>query len=530
MLGVGFCAATLAVTAATKKGLGDALVVEYSQADVIVGPGGIALTDRVVSQIESLPSVGSSTLWGSGGAEVAWKPGQRHYVEVGKVAGSPDLRWQSLESGSFPTREGEVAVSSDLSADEGVKLGDTVRFFVEGNPIEVDVVGLTEPVKGAVNRSVFLADGVFNGWYDVGGTNELLLTTAGGDSPDALVGAIDGLGLNLEVRTADRARTDETSHLTGDVDIVGLMLQAFVAIALVVMGLVIANTFSITLAQRSRDLALMRCVGAERRQVFGTVVMEALALGVVAAVAGTGFGLGLAAGLVTVVNQTALPVPMSLSLPSIAQVAIPATIGIVVTVVAALGPARRATKVSPLTALRPAEPVAAATKAGAIRVALGLLTLGAGAFVMLAATRRTSLLLGVSGGAIAFLGVLMLTPLIVPAMLRMAGSLRRMLPRRLRGGVPVELSIANSLRNPRRTAATASALLIGVTLISMLAVGASSMSASASAAIDHNNPVDVTISGSGVLPASLADRVRDISSVSGVVEVSGTPAHAGRLI
>jgi putative ABC transport system permease protein len=529
ILGVGFCAATLVLTAATKKGLGDALVIQYSKADVIARPESRALTADDLRRVESLPSMGSATSWGSGGAEVSWEQGSAEtYVEIGEVAPAA-LRWQSLESGRFPTADTEVVLDAGLAADEGISVGDTLHVAVQRNPLIVDVVGLTTEVKGVdYAPQVFVADGVFDQWLDVGGSDELLVTTAEGTSAVELARDLRGLDLGLAVETAEQARIDATSGMTGDVDILGLMLQAFVAIALIVMGLVIANTFSIMLAQRSRDLALLRCVGAERRQVFAMVVLEALALGVIAAALGTAAGVGLAAVIVAIVNQSSLPVPMSVGFPSLVNIAVPATVGIVVTVVASLGPARRATRVSPLSALRPADPVTAVSRAGIVRMVFGLVVAGLGIAIMLAAISRTSLLIGVAGGAVSFLGVLALTPLIVPAILRVIGVLRRLLPRKLRGGVPVGLSIVNSLRNPRRTAATASALLIGVTLIATLAVGASSMSASASTAIDHNNPIDVTIGGDGPLPPGLTDKVRQVSSLDGVVEISGTTATSRR--
>ncbi|MBA2558828.1 MAG: ABC transporter permease, partial [Propionibacteriales bacterium] len=238
---------------------------------------------------------------------------------------------------------------------------------------------------------------------------------------------------------------------------------------------------------------------------------------------------GLAAGLVGILNQTSIPVPMTLAAPSLLAVAIPVAAGILITVIASLAPARRSTRVAPLAALRPDAPAPVRSKAGGRRIASGVCLLGLGAATMASAMASGSVLLGTAGGVVTFVGVLALAPIVIPAAIVALGACRRVLPPDWRGGVPAELSVANAVRNPRRTAATASALLIGVTLISVLVVGASSVSASSAKALDHNNPVDLTVISTDALPTELAARVRNGKDVTQVVALRGVTARAGRL-
>lgn len=522
ILGVAFCAATFAATAAAKRGLGDALAAQYSAADVVVRPNTGSVREATAAQVADLPEVSAVTVADNAWLPVQWAdtPGDS-YTSIGEIATAASLRWQRLAEGAFPKGADQVVLSEALAERHGVSVGDTVDVSIRSRPFSAEVVGLVESIKGGDAPEVFVADGVVDDWRRVGGTSELLVKAASGSSPDDVAAAVSAAGVAGQVLTTDEARTEATSSLTDDIDLLGLMFQAFAAIALFVAGLVIANTFTIVLAQRSRDLALMRCVGALRRQVLTTVLAEAVVLGLAASLAGVGVGLGLAAALVAVLNQTSVPVPMTLAVPGLAVLAIPFLLGAAITVLAAIGPARRATRVAPLAALRPDQPVTVRSAPGAVRVVAGLLFGAVGGAILVLAMQRSSLLLGVAGGGVSFFGVLVLGPVIVPAILRVVGWVQGMLPRRLNGGVPASLSIANSLRNPRRTAATTSALLIGVTLISVLTVGASSLSASATAAVDHNNPVDVVVSANDGISPEIVQRITDTDGVASAVTIEG---------
>lgn len=545
LLGVAFSTLTFTVINAATRGLGDALVQQYSAADVVVTTPSGRIPPALAAQVAALGQVGSSTVSHSDTYAAHW-PGTTatSYVGISEIPNAADLRWQPLAAGRFPARPDEVALSSSTASSEAVTIGDVFRLSGLGRGglgHRVTVVGLVDTEPGiTVSSAVFTPDGVLAAWSARTAGGELVATATAGVSPDQLRAAIDTLDGPGLAQTTDQLRRQATSSLTDDIDLLGLFFQAFAAIALLVAGLVIANTFTIVLAQRTRDLALMRCVGAERRQVLRTVVLEALALGVVAAFAGVATGLGLGALLVLALDRSSLPVAFRLTAPTPGSVVVPSVVGVVITLLAAVAPARRATMVAPLEALRPATLVAASTT-GRVRLCLGLLMLLVGALGLLLATVSGSLLVGVAGGCVSILGVLALGPVVIPGLIRGLGSVRRVLPRRLRGGVPAGMAVANAVRNPRRTAATASALLIGVTLISTLTVGASSVSASSSAAINHNNPIDVTVTEGGpgggaghatggLVTARLANEVRSGDGISGVVLLAGRTVKVGRTV
>lgn len=527
VLGVGFLAATLAITSAAKKGVGDALVAQYSKADVIVRAASTDVRPSDVGTVTRLTSVAAATVSDQAWYAATW-PGadETSQVEVGEIAGPESLRWQRLHSGRFPEGQNEIVLDADLASEHGLQPGDRVDLAAGTRPTRFDIVGLTEPVKGVrFGPVMYVQDRPSLGWGIDRAAPELLLGARDGASPDQLAADVRGLGLDVHVMTTDDAREQVTSSMTNDVDLIGLMLTAFAAVAMFVAALVIANTFAIVVAQRSRDLALLRCVGGSRRQVLGSVVGESIVLGLVTAVIGTAVGIGSAALLIVILNETALPVPMSLVRPSTAQVLIPVLAGFVVTVLAGIGPALRARRMSPLAALRPELGVPVRTRAGALRLAIGAALSLIGLSGLFAGMQASSLRIGIAAGAIGFVGVLVLSPFFVPSLIRAVGAVRRLLPHAVGGGVPANLAVANAVRNPRRTAATTSALLVGVTLISMLTVGAASLSASATRAIDRNHPVDLTVSAPNGLSASTIDQVGSVDGVESAVELRGFQAE-----
>lgn len=530
VLGVGFLSAAIAVTAAAKKGVGDALVVQYSAADVIVRATSTDVRRSDLRLVLDQQGIGASTVADAAWFSTRWpRSVQPSEVQVGEVATDARLRWQRLESGRFPESADEVVVDGALAEEHGLEVGDVIELRrTDGRSLSGAMVGVTEPIEaGAYAARIFTIDRPVRAWgIDDRMPPELLLTAAGVD-PEELAGTIEALGLPAEVQTTDEARTQVRSSLTDDLDLLGLMLTAYAAVALFVSALVIANTFTIVVAQRSRDLALLRCVGGSRRQLLGSLLAEAVVLGLVTAAVGTAAGIGFAAALVTVLNHTALPFPMALAAPTMAGIVVPFVVGVVLTVVAGLGPAIRSRSISPLAALRADAGPGGRVSVGVARVVLGVLLAVGGLGLLGLGISRSSLVYGIAGGATAFLAVLAWAPVLAPAAVRVIDGVRRIVPRRFRGGVPTELAIANSVRHPRRTASTVSALLVGVTLISMLSVGASSLSASAGSAIDHNNPVDLTVTADDGLDEDLIDAVTSVSGVDAVAPLTGTRLRIG---
>ena len=414
------------------------------------------------------------------------------------------------------------------TASENVGLGSRLILGgADAPPRTVTVVGLLHPEKGAQGLSPIAGyNGVVTHWGLSAVVTEVDVRGEPGASPPALAQRVRAAAPNAEVVTADALRTAAVSELSNKVDVLGEFAQGFALVALFVAGLVIANTFRIVMTQRLSELALLRCLGALRWQIFALSVGEALVLGLFAAAVGTAVGIASADLIVEALNQTAVSVPRSFTAPSLATLLPPFVGGVVMAGAAVLAPASRAAQVSPLAALRPEATVTTRSRSGALQLAAGVLLGSLGfAFLALAVTRGV-LLAGLVGGLVSFAGVLALTPFIVPFAIRLAGRARRLMPRRLRGGVPADLSVLNAIRNPRRTAATAAALLVGVTLISMMSVGAASVSATETSGLDRVAPVDETVSG-GAVPAGLLSRARQVDGVRQVVAARGLTVHLG---
>ena len=274
----------------------------------------------------------------------------------------------------------------------------------------------------------------------------------------------------------------------------------FGAIALLVAALVISNTFQVLVAQRLRTLALLRCVGAAKGQLRRSVLLEAMLLGVVASAAGILLGVGLVRGALRIAGGMDLGVP----LPATAQVTgqvvlIPLIAGTVVTVLASLAPAALATRVAPLAALRPLDAPSIARRAGKVRLVVSVLAvvggfalLGLGMMLAHDGDANLGLLAGVAGGTVSFVGVVLGAVFWMPWVVSLAGRLTGL------AGPTARLAAANTLRNPRRTSATATALLIGVTLVTTMTTGAASARATMDAELDSTFPVDATLSTEGV--------------------------------
>lgn len=320
-------------------------------------------------------------------------------------------------------------------------------------------------------------------------------------------------GSGATVRTGQQAAQDDADQLLGGATGLTAVLLVFAAVAVVVAGLVIANTFAVLLAQRVRELALLRCVGATAAQVRRSVLAEAAVTGFGASVLGAVAGIGLAAGLVALAGRLGSPVPLSgLSVPPRA-VAIGVALGTVVTVLAAAFPARAATRVSPLVALRPADRAPLASRTGLVGLVLALVLLAGGIALLAAGAVSGDVLVALPGGLASFIGVVLAVQRALPPVVAAVG-------RAVGRSVPARLAVGNATRTPRRTAATATALLIGVTLTTAMVVGAASTRATATAGLRSAYPTDVVVAGMGQdLPASLLGQVRAVRGVAAAAPV-----------
>lgn len=431
-------------------------------------------------------------------------------ADVAEASLDPDLQWQDLEAGRFPTAPGEALADVNKAKSSGVEIGDVLRVGSGAAATDVEVVGTVDSPP-ALGASLYVP------WQDLRRLRGSLWIDAvawGGTAAQA-----EAVAPDASVEDADAWVAARQAEITRGVDVLSVMALMFVAIALFVGVMVIANTFAILFAQRQRDFALLRCVGVTRRQLRRAVRLEALVLGLVASAAGVVAGAVVGAGLVALVRRWFSDMgPASLD-PLWTGGGF--AVGVVVTLLAAWLPTRAATRVAPLAALRPDTGIDVRSAAGRVRLALATLFLVGGTGLLAVAVATTTLPVMLAGGTVTFLGVLLLGPVLVPRLIRVVG--------RLAGDGPVRrLATGNAVRNPRRTATTAASLLVGVTLTTAVLTGLASSRAGLDGELDRDYPLDATVTAvDQPLAADLAARAEALPDVASVDALDGTTATIG---
>ncbi|MEU5946768.1 ABC transporter permease [Micromonospora sp. NPDC047465] len=467
------------------------------------------LPAATLDKVRAVPGVAEAT-------GVVGVDGARLIGSNGKVVtsfGPPQLgeNWTGendlvqLREGRPPQADDEIVVNKALATAGKVKVGDRVGVLTLQPKQEFTIVG------------VF---GYSGGRDSIGGANEIMFTTpvaqrlmlgapdtfssitvtaAGGTSDEALRDAVAAaVGADYEVKTGEQLSEEAAASMKEALSFFNRILLGFAAVALLVGTFLILNTFSIIVAQRTRELALMRAIGASGRQIIGSVVLEAVAVGLIASVLGLGAGIGIGALLAYLFSTFAggltlagVGVPLSAVIGAFA-------VGLVITVVAALLPALRASRIPPIAAMQdvanPDRPLTKVTVAGGIVTAVGagLLTLG------LTGNAGGNTLATILGGVLfAFIGVALLTPLISRPVVSLLGAI-------FAWSVPGKLGRLNSGRNPRRTAITAAALMVGIALVTGVTVILDSAKSSISALTQDTLKAELVISGaqSGPRPPS----------------------------
>lgn len=514
--GVSFVVVTAAVSSATKAGMLADLSASYAGADVVVSELANEDVTRALTAVDGLgPTAVNAATY------TTMSTRGRTLLDdgmVGTVAATPSLRWQRLDTGRYPARAGEALADVDAARDNKVGVGDVILLGDGRQRTRVTITGLADHSTGELGAPLYLT------WQGMRALDDLAyvqnLVVGGGTSDGAVRSALETAGVkDAASEQVDDHLQAEAREVTRNVDVIASMLLVFAAIALFVSVLVIANTFTVLLAQRLRDFALLRCVGATRKQVMGSVRQEALLVGAVSATAGVLIGLGLGRVLVAVIDRF---------VPALATGAVDVSwhwlvgswlIGVLVTLAASILPARRSTRISPLQALNPLESVDVRNQAGALRIGLAGLMIAGGAALLFWSMSAHSLPTMIVGGFVSFFGVLLLGPVLVPACVRVAGLLTGRV-----FGVPGRLAASNAVRNPRRTAATAASLLVGTTLMTGMVTGIATVSGSVDQEMDAEYPLDVTLSSTTQLPAATVEAVRAIDGIAAAEPLRGTTA------
>ena len=331
-----------------------------------------------------------------------------------------------------------------------------------------------------------------------------------------------------QVRTGQAQAKQQSKDTSAFLNFLEYFLLAFGFVALFVGIFVIANTLSITITQRTRELATLRTLGASRRQVYWSVILEAAIVGLLAAVTGLFLGLGLAKGLNSLLNTIGLDLPSTGTVFAARTIVVALVVGVVVTVIAAAWPAFRATRVPPIAAIREGAVLPRtrfarfSTHAALVTIAGAAALMLAGLFVGSVATGQRLTAIGVGVVAL-FIGLAMLTPTLVPALGRVLGW-----PAARFAGAAGSLARGNAIRNPSRTASTAAAMMIGLTLVTFVAVLAAGLKSRFESSVNAVFRADYALTAQdNFSPISVAP-ANALRSVPGVLVVSGVRAGQGR--
>jgi putative ABC transport system permease protein len=573
VLGVAMISGTYVLTDTIKSAFSTVFTQANAHSDAVItgrsaigsgdngnGPGGEvpSLPGNLLTQVRALPGVARA---GGGISDSAQIIG--HNGKVISQGGAPGLAFSYapenaqfnplvLTSGRWPSGSNEVAIDASTASKQhfspGEQVGVVARGPVEHYTISGTVKFASVSSLGGATMVIFPLATAQRVFGKVGRYDQINIAAKSGVSPESLVHQIRHLlPASAQVRTGQQQAAQQTKDTSGFLDIFQYFLLAFGGIALFVGSFVIANTLSITIAQRTRELATLRTLGATRRQVLGSVLIEALVIGALASVAGLFLGLGLAKGLNSLLVSFGIDLPQTGLVFKTRTIIISLVVGIVVTLIAAMRPALRSTRVPPIAAVRegavlPPSRFAAFTLTGAstaigVAVILGVVGLAAGGL----STGQRLLIVGV-GVLSLFLGVTMLAPRLVPPLSRVLGW-----PATRIAGASGALARRNASRNPARTASTAAALMIGLALVTLVGVLAAGLRTQFESGVNQLFVGNYALTASnnfspiGIASANAVRSVPGITTVGSVragdgkafgskINLTGVPADISRVI
>ncbi|HZE42125.1 MAG TPA: FtsX-like permease family protein [Stackebrandtia sp.] len=552
ILGVAFITGTLVLNASLGDSIRSMFATAYQNVDVQVSAGSddngspkpvpASLVDTV-KDADHVTKVTGDITNANGGVQVLDKHGK-----VLPPTGAPTIgsNWSGVQSpmqlrdGAGPKHGNEIAINAAMSDDLGYKVGDTVKVIVgDPKPQKFKVVGIfgytgdRKSLGGEKSVSFttseaqkLLLDGK-DAYTDISVRGDGKVSQT--ELKKQIAGIVDD---KYDVKTGKKLADEAAGGLQVVIKFFNYLLLGFGAIALLVSVFLIINTFSIIVAQRTRELALFRAIGAGRGQVTRSVMLEAFIVGFISAVIGLALGVGLGYGGTSAAAGLFGNMRTTLNVPTTAFIAA-LVIGVGITMFAAILPARRAGRIPPIAALRDA-----ANTERPVRwfgIIGGVLLLGGGGLLTAALTKQfgsatsNDTLLAVFGGIILlFLGATIFTPFVARPLVSAIGAL-------FSWSLPGKLGRRNSARNPRRTAITATALMIGIALVTAVGVLFSSAEASVTKYLNKQSQVDLLISGvqTGPTPPTfdktVATKAADIDGVKTMVSTyADTSTTVGR--
>jgi putative ABC transport system permease protein len=547
LLGAAFIAATLLTSGVLTRTTADRLSAPLAGADLVVRSTLAADSGAdLLAEVRSAPGVVAADplLIGSVQLEHGGVPFDQTMVAA---PSSPELTPVRVVAGRAPQGDDEVALPEAVADRRRLALGDGLAVLpadggADGEPVPVELVGLLQDPRGAFSAT---------GGAGMAGADALLAWTGPWTVPpfDTVLAVVDDvavadglshrLGADVEVLTREAAAAEQLTDRTSASLLLSMLVLGFGGIALLVAALVIANTFAVLIAQRTRRLALLRIIGARRGQLGRSVLLEGTLLGAAASTVGVLVALVLGQVALQVLAVTAPESGLPTFLPvSAAVLVLPVLVGTATSAAASWLPARAAVRVSPTAALHPpAAPVDGGRGGRRRAVAAALLVVVGSVQLLLACVgalagdgSRTWFLwlsLGLLGGAATAAGVLLGAVHWVPRAALLLGPVFSRL------GPAGRFAVANTGRNPRRTAATTSALLVGVTLVAMLSTGAATARQTFDTGLATAEPVDLLVSSlpgeewveRSPLPGDAVTAIEQVPGVGQAVGVRSAPVQ-----
>ena len=536
LLGVAMISGTYVLTDQITNGFNDIFKTAYKGTAVVVQPKvefGQSQSDSVATMPEALIA-DVQAVDGVAGVEPSVEALGAVLVDdkVVKTGGAPTLILSAegdssqitWKEGERPAKSGQVAVNTGFADKNDVKVGDQIAVATQQGTVPVTVGGIfnfgdASSLGGTIMIAAPRAD--VQEWYGMKGElTSISLTADPGVTPEELAARVRAvLPTNIDVKTGEQAAADASANSSGSINsFLRPALLAFGGVAVFVGAFIIFNAFSITVAQRMREFALMRALGSSRRQVLTGVIVEALLLGVAASVAGLFAGLGVAKAITQLFKAVGADFPIAGLGLAPRTVLIALVVGIGTAVIAALIPALRATRVPPVAALQEGAvlPESRFSRLSTpLAVLMTLAGVGVAALGFFGDAATTTRLLEMAGGAmLLFIAIAMVAKYIVRPLTRVIGwPLERL------GGTSGRLARENAGRNPARTASTASALMIGLGLVVFVAVFAQGLKSSFIDVFDKAVTADVVAFGSTSTLSKTG--VEAMRAVPGVETVAG---------
>jgi putative ABC transport system permease protein len=520
ILGVAMMSGTYVLTDTIDKAFSTIFDESYAGTDVVVSGKGADISfqgveatappvdEALVDEVRGLPDVEAASgsvsdetntkIIGSDGKAINTQgaPSLGFGIETGPEVDR--FNPLNLVEGTWATGDGQVVIDAGTADREDFAVGDTIQISTLQPKQEFEVTGIAKfgdvDSLGSATFAIFDLPTGQRLLDREGQVDTISVAGREGTTPEQLIDEIQPvLPADAQVRSAQAEAEDDKEEISEFTSFIRYFLLAFAGIALFVGAFVIFNTLSITVAQRTREFATMRTVGASRRQILWSVIVEALAIGIIASLIGLFVGFGLAIGLNELFKALDLELPTANMVFATRTIVVSLLVGTIITLVAGLVPAIRATRVPPIAAVREGFTLPHGRLhrfvpyIALVVLALGLALLG---FSMFRDNLDTgSRLLSIVGGILLlFVGVAMISSRLVKPLALVVGW-----PARTIGGAAGKLASGNSARNPSRTAATAAALMIGIALVTFVAVLAAGMKASNRDAIEEQVRADYVI-------------------------------------